>query len=66
MINKTRTEFGKLGAVNVTVIESEAVDVYAKYPSSQAVVCANGSTNYQNGPDFSDDGAACAVTFIDA
>ena len=66
MENKTRIDFGKLGAVTITVAAEEPLDVFAKNIVSQSVLCANGSYSNQGGQTFSDDAAMCAVTFIEA
>ncbi len=51
-------QLGSLGVIKITRLEIEALDVYAKFTSSQIYTCPEGTRVGQSGP-FPDDSAAC-------
>ena len=54
--NKNKVKFGTLGSVSVTKLESDAPDIYAKYPSTApGLMCPDGSWVGTGGANFDDD-----------
>lgn len=59
---KKKMSFGNLGTIEITTLTEQAVDILAKYTSSQATICTNGGyTDYYAGPNFSDDQTPCQM-----
>lgn len=59
--NENRKSFslGSLGIVHVSLLESEANEVFAKYPSTATSLCADGVTYRGTGGANLNDDAAC-------